>query len=114
MIATVTGFDCRSLGQPGENRRHPAESRVAPPPTRIAPPAMIQIGQLSGEFKPKTGSAVDTQHVYQPSEVDRHPTVLFRKIPLVPRSVRNDADSLRVTLLLRGRHDGRRGRCPGR
>jgi TonB family protein len=69
------------------------------PPTRLVLPAMLQVGQLYGEFKPRTDLSVDTQRVFQQSEVDSIPTALYRPPPPITRRHFKDADRLRVTLL---------------
>ena len=60
---------------------------------------MLQIGQLYGEFKPRTDLSVDTQRVFQQSEVDSIPTALYRPSPPITRRHFKDTDRLRVTLL---------------
>jgi len=69
------------------------------PATRIALPAMLQIGPLSGEFKPHTDLVVDTQRVFQQSEVDSIPTALYRAPPSIGRRLFKDTDKIRLTLL---------------
>jgi TonB family protein len=69
------------------------------PATRLALPAMLQVGQLYGEFKPRTDLSVDTQRVFQQSEVDSIPTALYRPPPSISRRLFKDADKIRVTLL---------------
>ena len=69
------------------------------PATRLALPAMLQVGQLYGEFKPHTDLVVDTQRVFQQSEVDSIPTALYRPPPSISRRLFKDADKIRVTLL---------------
>ena len=69
------------------------------PATRLELPAMLQIGQLYGEFKPRTDLSVDTQRVFQQSEVDSIPTALYRPSPPITRRHFKDTDRLRVTLL---------------
>ncbi len=69
------------------------------PATRLALPAMLQVGPLSGEFKPHTDLSVDTQRVFQQSEVDSIPTALYRAPPSIGRRLFKDADIIRLTLL---------------
>jgi len=69
------------------------------PTTQIAPPALIQIGQGYGEFRPRTDLSFEPQQIFQISEVDRVPTVIYRRDPVVPPWIRKRALSLGVTLL---------------
>jgi len=69
-----------------------------PPP--VAPPARIQSSPFHAEFKPKLSSAVDLKKVYQMTEVDEKPSVLVETSPMIPRLVRDNAETLRVVLLM--------------
>lgn len=70
------------------------------PPVESAPPAQIQVGRLYPDLKPRVEVDADFRRVFQQSEVDRIPTVLYRATPKIPRRVRQNAQLLRVTLLL--------------
>ena len=70
------------------------------PPTDLPPKATIQFSQIFSELKPKAGPLGDVQHIYQQSEVDQVPTALVKTIARVSRNTRDNADTLRTTLLL--------------
>ncbi len=99
-VAMITGFE------PG-----PSDSTVkitvTPPDldgllqqSPVAPPAIIQVGQLYTQFKPKMSMVGLQQHIYQPGEVDQLPSVLHHVIPNLSRSMRQKAAALRVTFLV--------------
>jgi TonB family protein len=77
---------------------------VAPPqvdtPIPVAPRATIEIARMHTEFKPKVEMLLDKQHIFQTSEVDQAPTVIYRKNPYVSSRDRGDAEELRATFLL--------------
>jgi TonB family protein len=70
------------------------------PPTELPPQATIQFSQMFSDLKPKAGISGDFEHIYQQSEVDQVPNAITKTIARVPSRVRDDADQLRVTLLL--------------
>ena len=98
-MGTVTGFDFSPSDSPVKIAVSPPSFNDLVSTSQVAPPATIRIGQLNGEFKPKMGLAISPQHVYQRTEVDYPPTVLFRAVPPVPHRLFGDATELRVTLL---------------
>jgi len=100
ITATVTGFDAAPSDSPVKIAVSPPDLDAHSSAPQVAPPAVIQIGRLFAEFKPKTDLAYDAQHIYQRSEVDQRPTVLFHKLPHIPSWIRGDAKSLSVVLLL--------------
>lgn len=100
ITATVTGFDAAPSDSPVKIAVSPPDLDALASTPQVAPPAVIQIGRLFAEFKPKTDLTYDAQHIYQRSEVDQRPTVLYRKVPRIPRVVRGEAKSLGVVLLL--------------
>jgi TonB family protein len=98
--ATVTGFEAAPSDSPVKIAVSPPDLDSMFSGPQPAPPAVIQIGQLYTDFKPAMDLAYDPQRVFQQSEVDQRPTVLFHRIPVIPKGVRGRAQSLRVTLLL--------------
>jgi len=98
-ISTVAGFDLAPSDSPVRIAVSPPNLDDLTPTVQLAPPAMIQIGQLYGDFKPRSGLTVDLQHVYQKNEVDTIPTVLFRGQPHIADRYFHDTDHLRLTLL---------------
>ena len=80
-------------------------SVVPPDLDKIIPPAdlpraTIQFSQIFSDLKPRTGTLGDTQHIYQQSEVDQVPVAVTKTIARVSRNTRDNADMLKVTLLL--------------
>jgi len=70
------------------------------PPAELPPRATIQFGQLLTDLKPKAGSLGESQRIYQQNEVDQPPAAAIKTIAYVSPRVRDNAKSLRVTLLL--------------
>jgi TonB family protein len=99
-ISTVTGFDLSPSDSPVKIAVSPPNLNALSSANQLAPPAVIQIGQLYGEFKPKMDIVADPQHIFQENEVDRIPSVLYRDPPAIPGRFTRDGKSLRVTLLL--------------
>lgn len=77
---------------------------VTPPqldsPIPVAPRATIEVARMHTEFKPKVSLAFDQQRIFQTTEVDQPPMVLYRKNPYVSAYDREDAKELRATFLL--------------
>jgi len=69
------------------------------PPADL-PKATIQFNQVFSDLKPKTGNFGDLKHIYQQSEVDQPPNAIVKTIARVSSNTRNNAETLRVTLLL--------------
>jgi TonB family protein len=70
-------------------------------PTEEMPPrATIQFNQLLTELKPKAGISGDFNRIYQQNEVDQVPTALVKTIARVTKRTRDNAEQLRVTLVL--------------
>jgi TonB family protein len=99
-ISTVTGFDLSPSDSPVKIAVSPPNLDSLSSASQLAPPAVIQIGQLFGEFKPKMDVLADPQHIFQENEVDRIPSVLFRDPPAIPGRFMRGGKSLHVTLLL--------------
>jgi TonB family protein len=98
-MSTVTGFDFSPSDSPVKIAVSPPSFNDLVSTNQVAPPAAIRIGQLQGDFKPKMGLAISLQHVYQRTEVDNPPTVLFRAVPAITRRFFGESTELRVTLL---------------
>ncbi len=98
-ITTVTGFDFSPSDSPVKIAVSPPNLNDLASTYQVAPPAVIQIGQLYGEFRPKMAISIDVQHVYQKAEVDNPPTILFRAAPVIPQRLFRDVSELRMTLL---------------
>jgi TonB family protein len=99
-ISTVTGFDLSPSDSPVKIAVSPPNLDSLSSVNTLAPPAVIQIGRLIGGFKPWMDVVADTQHVFQESEVDRIPSVLYREPPVIPARFTRGGRSVHVTLLL--------------
>jgi len=62
-----------------------------------APRATIRVARMEG-FKPQMDTAVSREHVYQASELDQVPHIIYRADPKVPSYVSENASMLRVML----------------
>jgi TonB family protein len=98
-ISTVSGFDLAPSDSPVKIAVSPPNFDELTPTVQLAPPAVIQIGRLYGEFKPRTGPSFDLQHIYQKSEVDTLPTALYRAQPPIASRHFRDTNVLRLSLL---------------
>jgi TonB family protein len=70
------------------------------PSSELPPRATIQFSQLLTDLKPKAGISSDFEHIYQQNEVDQAPTALVKTIARVSKRARDEAEQLRVTLVL--------------
>ncbi len=98
-VSTVTGFDLSPSDSPVKIAVSPPNLDELTPTIQTAPPAVIQIGALYGEFKPKLGLEIALRHVYQRSEVDTPPAALYRVTPSINKRMFHGATVLRLTLL---------------
>lgn len=92
------GFEAAPAESPVQLTLTPPDLLDLLPPT-VAPPAVIQVGQLYADLKPKMDIAAMADHIYQMMEVDQIPRVLHRVTPQIPASVRQNAMMLRTSLL---------------
>ena len=93
------GFEAAASESPVKIAASPPTFDIALPIAQNPPRAAIRIARLEGSFKPQMEMAVGRDHVYQTSEVDQRPVVLYRAEPKIPNYVREDASMLRVVLL---------------
>jgi TonB family protein len=96
----LTGIDIGASDSPVKLAVVPPDLSKLMPPADLPPRATIQFGQLMSDLSPKTGSTGEFQHIYQQSEVDQPPLAVVKTIARVPSVIRDNAESLRVTLLL--------------
>ncbi len=96
----LTGLEIGASDSPVRLAVVPPDLDKIIPPTDLPPKATIQFSQVFSDLKPKAGPLGDIQHIYQQSEVDQVPTALVKTIARVSRNARDNADSLRVTMLL--------------
>lgn len=95
----LQGFEAAAAESPVRVPVPPPDVAALLPPPAEAPPAVIQIGRLHSELKPKLDVGEARDRIYQRSEVDQAPRVLNRVNPHVPPVVRDNAPVLRTTLL---------------
>jgi TonB family protein len=95
----LTGIDIGASDSPVKLAVIPPDLDKLVPPADLPPRATIQFGQLLTDLKPRTGVSGDFQHVYQQNEVDQPPMAIVKTIARVSNRVRENSDSLRVTLL---------------
>ena len=100
-VTPMAGFELAPAQSPVTIAVSPPDlSAILPEDLSKAPLASAQLGPSLSDFKPKTDLAYDSQHVYQKSEVDRPPKVLERPTPQISSRVRDNANALRVTLVV--------------
>ena len=85
----------------------PPDLEALVPTTRVPPGAIVKLGYLDTNLKPRVDVGVDIHHVYQVSEVDRAPQPIVRVAPPGAAQFFNGARSLRVNLLFVIDVDGR-------
>lgn len=98
-VAVSTGFEAVASESPVKITLNPPNMDALLARSPVAPPAVIQVGQLYSEFKPRMDLTASGSHIYQMRDVDQVPQVLYQATPNIPRRIRNDAESLRVILL---------------
>lgn len=102
----LTGFEAAPSDSPVQIAVTPPDLEDMLPPPPVAPPAVIQVGLLYTNFKPKLDIAAPADHIYQAAEVDQIPRALNQAIPHIPSRVRDNATQLRCTLLFVVNVDG--------
>ncbi len=96
---TLTGLESTPSDSPVQIAVTPPDLESLLPPPAVAPPAVIQVGQLYANLKPKLDVTQVGNRIFQMAEVDQVPQVLNQVTPHVPASVRNGAALLRTSLL---------------
>jgi TonB family protein len=99
-VVPLTGIDIGASDSSVKLAVVPPDLSKLMPPADLPPRATIQFGQLLSDLKPREGNMGDFQHIYQQSEVDQPPMAVTKTIARVSSRVRDNAESLRVTLLL--------------
>jgi TonB family protein len=100
VAAPLTGLEIGASDSPVKLSVVPPDLDKIIPPADLAPRATIQFGQLLPDLKPKTGPRGEFQRIYQQNEVDQAPAAVIKTIANISRRIREDAASLRVTLVL--------------
>ena len=99
-VVPLTGIDIGASDSPVKLAVVPPDLSKLMQPADLPPRATIQFGQLMSDLRPKNGNAGEFQHIYQQSEVDQPPLAVVKTVARVSSRVREDVQSLRVTLLL--------------
>jgi TonB family protein len=94
----LSGIDIAPAHSPVQITVTPPDLRDLLPP-QVAPPAVIQVGQLYANLKPKMDITTTSDHIFQMMEVDQVPRVLNRVTPKISPSVRGAAIMLRTSLI---------------
>ncbi len=98
-VAVSTGFEAAASESPVRITLNPPNMDALLARSPVAPPAVIQVGQLYSEFKPRMDLTASGSHIYQMRDVDQVPQVLYQVTPKIPSRIRSNAESLRVVLL---------------
>ncbi len=102
----IAGFALSRSESPVKIAVSPPElATLLPEDLSKAPPANVHFG-LTMNYRPTMSFLNDTQHVFQRSEVDQPPKVLSRSTPSVSSQVRDNANALRVVLVVVINADG--------
>jgi len=96
----LTGIDVGASESPVKLSVVPPDLEKIMALEKLPPAATIQFGQIITDLRPKIDIGGDFQHIYQQSEVDVAPKAMVQAIARVPSLIRNDAEQLRVTLVL--------------
>lgn len=99
-VTPLTGIEIASSESPVKLTVVPPDLDKIIPSTELPPRATIQFNQLLTDLKPKAGISGDFEHIYQQNEVDQVPAALVKTIARVSKRARDDAEQLRVTLVL--------------
>lgn len=96
----LTGIEIGASDSPVKLAVVPPDLEKLVPPAELPPRATIQFGQLMTDLKPRANISSEYQHIYQQSEVDQVPLAVVKTIARISSNVRDNVNSLRVTLLL--------------
>jgi hypothetical protein len=99
-IVPLTGIEIAASDSPVKLAVVPPDLDKILPPTELPPRATIQFSQLLTDLRPKAGASGEFQHIYQQNEVDQATGRGRETIARVSSRVRDNAEQLRVTLLL--------------
>jgi TonB family protein len=99
-VLPFAGLEIAASDSPVKIAVTPADLEALLPTVDVPPVAAIQPALFHSELKPKLDVSADFSRVFQASEVDKRPGVLSRPNPYIPRHVRDEAESLKVSLLI--------------
>lgn len=99
-ISPLTGIEIAASDSSVKLAVVPPDLDKIIPSDEIPPRATIEFNQLMPDLRPKAGMSGDFQHIYQQNEVDQAPKAVVQKIAKVSKRARDNADQLKVNLLL--------------
>jgi TonB family protein len=100
LVVPLTGIEIAASESPVKLAVVPPDLDKIIPQTELPPRATIQFNQVLTDLKPKAALSGEFEHIYQQSEVDQAPKAIVQTIAKVTSRTRENAEQLRVTLLL--------------
>jgi TonB family protein len=99
-VTPLTGIDIAASESTVKLAVVPPDLDKIIPATELPPRAAVQFNQLLTDMKPRADISGEFSHIYQQSEVDQVPQAVVKTIARVSKRARDDAEQLKVTLLL--------------
>jgi len=96
----LTGIDIAASDSTVKLAVVPPDIAKIMPQSDLPPRATIQFNQLLTDLRPRSGELAESRHIYQQNEVDQKPVAIVKTIARVSNYTRDNAQELRVTLLL--------------
>jgi TonB family protein len=100
LVVPLTGIEIAASESPVKLAVVPPDLDKIIPQTELPPRATIQFNQLLTDLRPKASISGEFQHIYQQNEVDQAPKAVVQTIARVSSRARDNAEQLRVNLLL--------------
>jgi TonB family protein len=100
LVVPLTGIEIAASARPVKLAVVPPDLDKIIPQTELPPRATIQFNQLLTDLRPKASISGEFQHIYQQNEVDQAPKAIVQTIARVSSRARDNAEQLRVNLLL--------------
>lgn len=100
LVVPLTGIEIAASESPVKLAVVPPDLDKIIPQTELPPRATIQFNQLLTDLRPKASISGEFQHIYQQNEVDQAPKAIVQTIARVSSRARDNAEQLRVNLLL--------------
>jgi TonB family protein len=100
LVVPLTGIEIAASASPVKLAVVPPDLDKIIPQTELPPRATIQFNQLLTDLRPKASISGEFQHIYQQNEVDQAPKAIVQTIARVSSRARDNAEQLRVNLLL--------------
>jgi TonB family protein len=100
LVVPLTGIEIAASESPVKLAVVPPDLDKIIPQSELPPRATIQFNQLLTDLRPKASISGEFQHIYQQNEVDQAPKAVVQTIARVSSRARDNAEQLRVNLLL--------------